>query len=160
MTLIKPVQDQFQDDCQSWLCCYTKPLPSSCTPLKLPFQSSCPLIGRRGVGLWAWVRPLPWLPASWKKQTFLSTNLASRVLALERRAAGAHSRQQLGLRLLPVGLMGFLSGRRGHLEGCSFIACTNVSLFCIQSSLRIPASVVSTYTPVFHRLCWLPRGVK
>ena len=43
MTLIRLQNDQHQDDCQSWLLC-TRPPPSTCTLLKLPFKTSFPLI--------------------------------------------------------------------------------------------------------------------
>ena len=89
MMVIRPWHDQFQDACQSWLCCFCMWPPLSA------YKSSCPLIvsGRGGVGLWTWSRPPPpplpcqQLPTSKIKRTFFSTNLASWVLALEQPAA-------------------------------------------------------------------------
>ena len=73
--------DQFQNDCQSWLCF------SARSPLPLPREALAHwLSGRWGNGLWTGVHLPHWLPASKIKQTFLSTNLAS-LMAFERQAA-------------------------------------------------------------------------
>ena len=72
MTLIRPLHDQFQDDCQSWLCCFCMELPRSV------YKSPYPLIVSGGWGelnLVTGVHPLPphrRLPASKRKQTCLS----------------------------------------------------------------------------------------
>ena len=60
MALIQPPQDQFEDDCRSCLCWFcTWPPLSACAPLKLPFESSCPLIVKGGAS-----RPLDMSPPS------------------------------------------------------------------------------------------------
>ena len=81
--LVRPPQNQFQDDCQTSLCCFYKyPLPLSLKAL------AHWLLGILGWGSQPLDRCLPssQLPVSKIKQTFLSTNLAS-LLAVEWRAA-------------------------------------------------------------------------
>ena len=92
LTVIKTINeadqttdDQCQDDCQRWLCCFCMQPPLSI------YKSSWPLIVKEGgVRLWTGVHiPAPQLLASKIKQTSLSTNLAS-LLAFERWAARPH----------------------------------------------------------------------
>ena len=69
--LIRQLHDQFQDDGQSWLCCFcTEPPPSDC-------KSSCPLTVSEGGQLLDRSPPFPRMPASKIKPTFLSTSFAS-----------------------------------------------------------------------------------
>ena len=76
MMLVRPPHDQFQGDCQSWLCCFCKEPPRSV------YKSSCMLIVGVGWGNWPLDRslsplpsPPPPLPAFEIKQTFLSPAL-------------------------------------------------------------------------------------
>ena len=59
--------------------------------LNSPFKVLDPWLSAEGTGLWTWVHPTTWLPASKKRKTFLSTNLGS-LLALEHQAVGPHLR--------------------------------------------------------------------
>ena len=81
MILIRPLHNQFQDDCQNWLCYFCIEHPPACSLhiLKLPFISSCSLTlsGELASGHESTFSPK--LPVLEIKKTFLSTNLGSQV---------------------------------------------------------------------------------
>ena len=75
--------DQFQDDCQSWLCCSARSPHPARAPLKLPFKSSCPWSARGSWSFGTWVHLLPRTAGFLNTTTFpftqgiLSTGLLS-----------------------------------------------------------------------------------